>query len=195
MIQLVTGMIPSSYHTFKTYTSYWNTVFRTNRPSAAAASMFGARHESNRRESHHGARKKTRTGRSSLSTSVSKSSSVISGAQLLASIRSPPPCGFRNGSVETLAQDETVRRASMPRQRETTWGYMYVQHTWGYMYAQHTVLFFHFFFTFFSPHTSTFQVLDKPWSQVSTLLVSCLQFLSRIRFSNPTARRFFIECY
>ena len=36
------------------------------------------------------------------------------------------------------------------------------------------------FFVFF--HTSTFQLLDKPWSQVSSLLPlnSCLQFLSRI---------------
>ena len=49
------------------------------------------------------------------------------------------------------------------------------------------------FFWFFS-HTFTFQRLDKPWSQVSSLLPpgSCLQFfLSRIGFSNPTARRFF----
>ena len=46
--------------------------------------------------------------------------------------------------------------------------------------------------SFFS-HTSTFQLLDKPWSQVSSLLPlgSCVQFLSRIGFSNPTARRFF----
>ena len=43
----------------------------------------------------------------------------------------------------------------------------------------------------------TFQLLDKLWSQVSSLLPlgCCLQFLSRIGFSNPTARRFFIECY
>ena len=48
---------------------------------------------------------------------------------------------------------------------------------------------------FFFSHTSTFQLLDDPWSQVSSLLPpgSCLQFLSRIRLSNPTARRFFIE--
>ena len=34
--------------------------------------------------------------------------------------------------------------------------------------------------------------LDKPWSQVSSLLIpgTCLQFLSRIGFSIPTARRF-----
>ena len=53
-----------------------------------------------------------------------------------------------------------------------------------------------FFFLFFFLHTSTFQLLDKPWSQVSSLLPpgSYLQFLSRIGFSNPTARRFFIEC-
>ena len=49
---------------------------------------------------------------------------------------------------------------------------------------------------FFLVHTSTFQLLGKPWSQVSSLLPpgSCLQFLSRIGFSNPSARRFFIEC-
>ena len=41
--------------------------------------------------------------------------------------------------------------------------------------------------------TPTFQLLDKrPWSQVSSLLPpgSCLQFLSRIGFSDPSARRF-----
>ena len=45
-------------------------------------------------------------------------------------------------------------------------------------------------------HNSIFQLLDKPWSQVSSLSSpnSCLHFLSRIGFSNPTARRFFIEC-
>ena len=51
-------------------------------------------------------------------------------------------------------------------------------------------------FSFLFSHTSTFQLLDKPWSQVPSLLPpgSCLQFLSRIGFSNPAARRFFIEC-
>ena len=48
---------------------------------------------------------------------------------------------------------------------------------------------------FFFLHTFTFQLLDKPWSQVSSLLPgSCLQFLSRIGFSYSTARRLFIEC-
>ena len=49
---------------------------------------------------------------------------------------------------------------------------------------------------FFFFHTFTFLLLDKPWSQVSSLLLpgSCLQFLSRIGFSNPTDRRLFIEC-
>ena len=80
---------------------------------------------------------------------------------------------------------------------------------------------------FFFPHTSTFQLLDKQWSQVSSLLspgsslpirnahrfqqshcwtssghrcrpfsppVLAFQFVTRIGFSNPTARRFFIEC-
>ena len=43
-------------------------------------------------------------------------------------------------------------------------------------------------------HTSTFELLDKPWSQVSSLPPgSCLQFLSRIGFSTPTVRRFFFE--
>ena len=45
-------------------------------------------------------------------------------------------------------------------------------------------------------HTSAFQRLDEPWSQASSLPPppsSCLQFLSRIGFSNPTARRFFID--
>ena len=53
-----------------------------------------------------------------------------------------------------------------------------------------------FFSSLLFSHTSTFQHLDKPWSQVSSLLPpgSCLQFLSRIGFSNPTARRFFVEC-
>ena len=42
-------------------------------------------------------------------------------------------------------------------------------------------------------NTFTFQLLDKPWSQGLSLLPpgSCLQFLSRIGFSSPTARRFF----
>ena len=45
-------------------------------------------------------------------------------------------------------------------------------------------------------HTTTLQLLDKPWSQVSSLFPLCsrLQFLSLIGFSNRTARRFFIEC-
>ena len=40
--------------------------------------------------------------------------------------------------------------------------------------------------------TDTFQLLDKWWSQVSSLLppCTCLQLLSRIGFSIPTARRF-----
>ena len=40
--------------------------------------------------------------------------------------------------------------------------------------------------------TVAFQLLDKLWSQVSSLLPpgTCLQFLSRIGFSIPTARRF-----
>ena len=40
------------------------------------------------------------------------------------------------------------------------------------------------------------QLLDNPWPQVLSLLSprSCLPFLSRIGLSNPTVRRFFIEC-
>ena len=45
---------------------------------------------------------------------------------------------------------------------------------------------------FFFLHTSTFQLLDNPWSQVWSLLspCSCCQYLSIKGFSNPTARRF-----
>ena len=56
---------------------------------------------------------------------------------------------------------------------------------------------FSFIFLFFLfSHTSTSQLQDKPWSQVSSILPpgSFLYFLSRIGFSNPTARRFSIEC-
>ena len=47
-------------------------------------------------------------------------------------------------------------------------------------------------FRFWVFHTSTFKFLDKPWSQVSSLLSpgSCIQFLSRIGSSN---RRLFID--
>ena len=49
---------------------------------------------------------------------------------------------------------------------------------------------------FFLSQTSTFQLLDEPWTQVSSLILpgSFLQFLSSIGLCNPTARRFFIEC-
>ena len=52
-------------------------------------------------------------------------------------------------------------------------------------------------YIFFSTQTCTFQLLDTPWSQVSSLLPpgSCTQFLSRIGLINPTARRFFVECW
>ena len=45
-------------------------------------------------------------------------------------------------------------------------------------------------------HTSTFQLLDKPWSQVSSLLrvLDFNFYRAYVGFSNPTARRFFIEC-
>ena len=50
---------------------------------------------------------------------------------------------------------------------------------------------FFFFFLFSFRLTFTFQLLDKLWSQVSSLLPPgmCLQFLSRIGLSIPTARR------
>ena len=49
---------------------------------------------------------------------------------------------------------------------------------------------------FFNTSINTFQLLNKPWSQVSFVFPpgSCLQFSSRIGFSNPTTRRLFIEC-
>ena len=55
---------------------------------------------------------------------------------------------------------------------------------------------FTIFSLYFFPHTFNFQLLDKPWSQVSSLFSpgSCPKFLSPITFSNPTARRHFIEC-
>ena len=45
---------------------------------------------------------------------------------------------------------------------------------------------FIFIYIFFS-HTFNLQLLDKPWTQVSSLLPPgfCLQFSSRIGFSNP----------
>ena len=56
---------------------------------------------------------------------------------------------------------------------------------WAVCHAASSVVGIHFFF--FSHFT--FQLLDKPWSQVSSLLPpgSCLQFLSPTGFSNPTA--------
>ena len=47
-------------------------------------------------------------------------------------------------------------------------------------------------FSFFFFHAFTFQVLDTPWSQVSSLFShgSCLRLLWRRGFSNPTARDF-----
>ena len=49
--------------------------------------------------------------------------------------------------------------------------------------------------SFFHSHF-TFKLLDKPWSQVSSLLPpgSSHHFLSRRGFINRTARRVFIEC-
>ena len=55
--------------------------------------------------------------------------------------------------------------------------------------------FFYFYHHFHSPAQlvgfTLSDLLDKPWSQVSSLLPpgTCLQFLSRIGFSIPTARR------
>ena len=49
---------------------------------------------------------------------------------------------------------------------------------------------------FFFSHTTTFQLLDRPWSQVSPRLPPPFlpsTFIAQ-GFSNPTARPFFIEC-
>ena len=48
---------------------------------------------------------------------------------------------------------------------------------------QPTYLYLVLFFFFFFPHTSTFQLLDELWSQVSSLLPpgSCLQFFRAYR--------------
>ena len=45
-------------------------------------------------------------------------------------------------------------------------------------------------------HKSTCQLLDKPWSQVSSFLSlgSCLQLVQRIGLINTTPRRFINEC-
>ena len=64
--------------------------------------------------------------------------------------------------------------------------------------GQHSVLFIYFFndhFHFPVQLVGGFtlsDLLDKPWSQVPPLFPpgTCLQFLSRIGFSIPTARRF-----
>ena len=55
-----------------------------------------------------------------------------------------------------------------------------------FSYLTKDKLFYFILLNLFFSHTFTFQVLDKPWSQVSSLLPpgSCLQFLSRIGFSN-----------
>ena len=50
---------------------------------------------------------------------------------------------------------------------------------------------------FFFLHNCTFQLLDKPWSQVSSLFPpgSCLQLFIAHRVQQPhSARRIFIEC-
>ena len=49
------------------------------------------------------------------------------------------------------------------------------------------------FFSFLFAHFYCLASGQKPWSQASSLLLpgSCLQFLSRVGLSNPTARRFF----
>ena len=59
------------------------------------------------------------------------------------------------------------------RKRRSSYEYMYI------LFLFHTFLLSSFW--------------TKPWSQVSSLLPpgSCFQFLSRIGFSNPTARQFF----
>ena len=75
-------------------------------------------------------------------------------------------------------------------------GMKYGYLTRGPQRIQPVCFFFSFFFSFFFLHASPFQLLNKPWSQVSSLLPPgpCLRFLSRIGFNSPTARRSFIEC-
>ena len=64
-------------------------------------------------------------------------------------------------------------------------------HIYVVMYQVYT-FFYHFYFAAQLVGDFTLSdLLDKPWSQVSCLLPpgTCLQFLSRIGFSIPTARR------
>ena len=63
----------------------------------------------------------------------------------------------------------------------------YIRNVYTYIYI--------YIYIFFS-RTSTFQLLDKPWSQVSSFSppVLALRFLSHIGFGDLTARRFFVEC-
>ena len=66
------------------------------------------------------------------------------------------------------------------------------ERTAGWMVMLLVVLVLVFAFFFFFCLTFTFQLLDKLLSQVSSVLPpgTCFQFLSRIGFSIPTARRF-----
>ena len=91
-----------------------------------------------------------------------------------------------NAPTHNMVESRNVGRSS----RHTIKGGVTIDKRAG-QHRRYFYLFIYFFRTFF-----TFQLLDKPWSQVSSLLPpgSCLQFISRIGFSNPTARRLFIEC-
>ena len=65
-----------------------------------------------------------------------------------------------------------VSKAQHPRQHPGGGPTNYPLARVGPMYYIIQVL----FFIFFRSHTSTFQLLDKPWSQVSSLLPSVLAF-------------------
>ena len=78
---------------------------------------------------------------------------------------------------------------------KTSVGYLHGKNTpgilWSAPYRTHPSSFFCFVFTI------TFQLLDKLWSQVSSLLPpgTCLQFLSRVRrVQHSHCSPIFIEC-
>ena len=73
----------------------------------------------------------------------------------------------------------------------------YVNTSHSYTSKYHFFLFFVYFHHFYFPSQlvggfTLSDLLDRPWSQVSSLLPpgTCLQFVSRIGFSIPTASRF-----
>ena len=79
-------------------------------------------------------------------------------------------------TLETVLFYYYIRTPSIPvRRKQITRSYV------SPPFRKHGFVLFLFgvvVFFFFSSHTSTFQLLDKPWSQVSSLLPpgSCLHF-------------------